>query len=105
VERNSLGTLRPQAIADPLEQRRIVPGHSAEDGQISRTRLKLAGNNLNQRALAGAIRANQSGEAGSDFELTLFSPMTMRTNGLIREPGRRDSFGFDPFLDDPHSGG
>ena len=56
----------------------IVPGNLAEDREASRAGLKLAGDDLDERAFARAIGADQSRSGPAAMsKLTLFSPITM----------------------------
>src|ERR1035438_8516723 len=61
-------------IPDALEQAGIIPGNLAEDRQLAGTGLKLASDDLDEGALAGAIGANEAGQASTDFEADVVQP-------------------------------
>ena len=59
---------------DALDEPRVVPGHLAENRERPGTGLKLAGDDLDEGALARAIGADQSGQAGADVEADVVQP-------------------------------
>src|SRR5262249_13597237 len=63
-----------RTIPNLAQQRRIIPRFQSKHGQSSRTRLKLSRYNLNQRALARAIRPNQSSQPCLDLEADIVQP-------------------------------
>src|SRR5262249_45154052 len=69
VERVLLG-----AQADVTHQRRIIPHRLAEDADLSLARIQLAGCQLEQRRLAGAVGTEQARHAGWDAQRQLVQP-------------------------------
>jgi hypothetical protein len=55
-------------MPDALEQAGIIPGNLSKDCQLAGTGLKLAGDDLDEGDLAGAIGANEAGQTSADFE-------------------------------------
>ena len=60
-----------RAEADRAIEGGIVPDRLAEHANCSLAGAKLAGRQLQQRRLAGAVGAEQPGDAGADFERQL----------------------------------
>src|SRR5437762_9470189 len=63
-----------RAIADALDQAWIVPGCLAKNRQAPRTGLELTGDDLDQRAFAGSVWADQSGQPSLDLEADIIQP-------------------------------
>jgi hypothetical protein len=61
-------------MPDALEQTGIIPGNLSEDRQLAGTWLKLAGDDLDEGAFAGAIGANEAGQASTNFEADVVQP-------------------------------